>query len=65
MPDLVDVEVANNGSFFTFLPITPRAIEWFDKNTPDATRYNNSIAVDHRYARDIADALVNEGMVLR
>ena len=64
MADLIDVEVVNHGSIYTFLPLTSVAQEWFDANTPDAMTYGKAVVVEHRYARDIADGLVNDGMVL-
>lgn len=64
MADLIDVEIANHGSFYTFLPLTSVAQEWFDANTPDAMTMGGAAVVEHRYARDIADSLVCSGMVL-
>ncbi len=60
-----DVLVTNHGSIFTFRPLTERAAEWLTENVDGEVQFfGNVLAVEPRYAFDLADGLLDEGFVL-
>jgi hypothetical protein len=61
----VDVLVRNQGSIYLFQPLTPRAKEWIYANVqPNAQWFGASLAVEHRYAADLAAGMREAGLVL-
>jgi len=61
----VDVYVRNEGTIFTFNPRTDAAKEWIALNVAeDAQWLGNQLIVEHRYARDLAAGMQEEGLVL-
>jgi len=60
---MTDVLVTNHGSIFTFLPLSDAAEEWVAEQLPDDTpMLGNEYCVEHRYARDIADGMISDGL---
>lgn len=58
-----DVSVENCGSIFLFFPRTPDAIEWIKQWVDDGYEFSNgALVVEHRYARDIAQGMVGDGL---
>lgn len=55
---VVDVQVANLGSIWTFYPATRRAELWIRKHTGGET------IAEARYAWDIVQGMLDDGMVL-
>lgn len=60
MKSKVDVAVQNHGSIFTFLPKSERAEVWLREHT-DGTWWGGALTVEHRYARDLAQAMMDSG----
>ena len=60
---VVDIEVHNDGSIFLFVPMTDAGEEWLRANT-DGMWLGGALAVEHRYARDLADGAQADGLVL-
>ncbi len=60
-----DVLVSCEGTIFLFTPITPRAKEWICASVqPDAQWLGASLAVEHRYAADLAAGMHEAGLTL-
>lgn len=59
-----DVIVTNHGSIFSFQPLTQAAKDWFEENVQieDYQRLGGSICVEHRYARDLAQGIIDAGL---
>lgn len=58
-----DVQVSNQGSIFLFQPLTKRGSEWIKENVAeDAMYFGTALAVEHRYARDLADVMQGDGL---
>lgn len=57
---VVDVEVTNHGSVFSFSLLTPAAEEWWAENVGDVPP-----VAEHRYAWDIAQGMLNDGLEVR
>jgi len=60
---VVDIQVQNYGSIFLFVPLTEAGEEWLRANT-DGTWFGGALAVEHRYARDLADGAIEDGLIL-
>lgn len=58
LPDFV---VRNHGSVFLFQPCTARAKQWIEDQVVDPQYFGQSLAVDARYAFDLADGIFDEG----
>lgn len=59
----IDIEIANHGSIFMFHPLTDAARTWLEENT-DGQWLGGALAVEHRYARDLADGAISEGFTV-
>lgn len=59
----VDVLIHNEGSIFLFELLTTQAHQWVAENVqPEPWQmFGHSLSVEHRYARDLADVMVNDG----
>jgi hypothetical protein len=58
-----DILVTNHGTIVTFLPLSTAGEEWCSEHLPDDTpMMGKQYCVEHRYARDIADGMVNDGL---
>jgi len=61
----LDVRVTNCGNIFTFDLLTDTATEWSDEHVPDdAPRSGATLYVEHRFARDLADGMLADGLRL-
>jgi hypothetical protein len=60
-----DVEVMNEGTIFLFTPLTQEAKDWIESHVEDPMYYGNSLVVEHRYALDLAEGMVNDGLCVR
>jgi hypothetical protein len=61
-----DVTVENHGSIFLFRPHTDSGREWIEQHIPeDALTLGDAVAVEHRYALDIAKGMQGDGLVVR
>ena len=62
----VDVVVVNHGTLFTFQPLTSAARTWIQESVEEDAQYlGDLLCVEHRYAFDLADGLLDAGFVLR
>lgn len=57
-----DVTVTNEGSIFIFHLHTDNAVDWIEKNVADPVWFHGNLAVERRYARDLADGMLNDGL---
>jgi hypothetical protein len=59
-----DVRVSNLGTIFLFTPLTEEGKAWMDENVEDDAHqyFGPSLVVEHRFARDLADGMVNDGL---
>ena len=64
---MVDVLVYNEGTIWLFNPLSERAKEWVTEHVaaePWQWR-SHALAVEHRYAPAIAEAMVGDGLVVQ
>ena len=59
----VDIIVENCGSIFLFRPQTEKAQHWIEQNVPEGQYFGNALAVEHRYALDLAVGMQEELVV--
>jgi len=60
-----DIIIQNQGSIFLFRPLTRAAEEHLIGNVQDdAQWFGGALVVEHRYARDLAAALTEEGFIV-
>jgi hypothetical protein len=60
-----DVSVENHVNIFAFQPLTERGREWIDDNVQDgAIWFGGALMVEHRYAGELANGMVNDGLIL-
>jgi hypothetical protein len=61
-----DFLVQNEGTIFLFRPLTESAAAHLEENVQkDALWFGDALVVEHRYARDLAAALNEEGFTLK
>ena len=62
----VDIFVENYGSIFLFRPMTQAATDWIEQNVSgDRQWFGNALAVESRYALDLADGMRRDGLTLQ
>jgi hypothetical protein len=62
----VDIFVENYGSIFLFRPMTQAAREWIEQNVVGERQwFGEALAVESRYARDLAQGMANDGLRLK
>lgn len=61
-----DVEVRRDGDMYLFTFLTPEAVQWRDEHIPaDATYWGNELVVERRrFAVDVAQGMMNDGLVV-
>ena len=59
----VDCQVENHGTIFLFRPVSDNAKDWLEENT-DGQWWGGGLAVEHRYAMDLALGMQDEGFIL-
>ena len=70
MTQTADVTVENHGTIFLFHPQTTVAREWIDENVdPDPTNMfgfwrGSALCVEHRFAQEIAQDMINAGLAV-
>jgi hypothetical protein len=58
-----DVEISRHGSIFLFALRTESAQQWVDENVGgDATWFGDQLAVEGRYAVDLAGGMLGDGL---
>jgi hypothetical protein len=63
----VDVTVENHGSLFLFTPHTQAAKDWVSENVGlESWQWlGTGFAVEHRFALDLADGMLADGLEVR
>jgi len=62
----VDAQVENHGSLFLFHLRTDAAREFVAEHvSEDAQYFDHALAVEPRYAQDLAQGMINEGLEVR
>ena len=66
-PQTADVLVENHGSVFVFTPLTAAAREFVEEHVhlESYQWLGASFAVEHRYARDLAQGMIDDGLEVR
>jgi hypothetical protein len=55
-------DVEDHGSIVLIRPLTSDVKAWLEANVnPDAQWFGRALVIEHRYAEDLALALINEG----
>ena len=64
---VVDLQVENHGSIFLFRPLTDEGRVWLDENTETEgwQWLGGALAVEHRYAADLAYGAQADGLEVR
>ncbi len=58
-----DVEVSREGGLFLFAPLTGGAQDWIDEHVgDDATWCGERLVVEHRYALELAEGMLSDGL---
>ena len=57
-----DVSVENHGSIFLFRLLTVKARGWVSDNVYEPMWYGAALAVEHGYARELADGMLTDGL---
>jgi len=60
----VDIQVRNEGTIYLFTPITNVGSEWIAENVEEPLWFGDSIACEHRFARDLAFAMEEDGLIV-
>jgi hypothetical protein len=60
-----DVIISNHGSIMLFALLSERAREWVDENVSENRQFlGGSLAVEPRYAADLAQGMIDAGLVV-
>jgi hypothetical protein len=64
---IIDVQVENHGTVYTFEPLTDTAREWIEANVQAESWawIGNKLSVDHRYAQGLYDLMQMADLVVR
>ena len=59
-----DVRIQNEGSILLFHPLTEAAEQWMREHvlSDEAQFFGKALVVEHRYAADLAEGMVNDGL---
>lgn len=58
-----DFNFTNHGSVCLLTPLTPAGTSWASEHLPeDAPRFGGGIAIEPRYAGQIIEGILNDGM---
>ena len=61
-----DYRIENHGTIFLVRPQNDRARQHLQESiSADAQWFGDALAVEHRYARDLAAGLIEEGFTVR
>ncbi len=62
-----DLSISNQGSIFLFRPNTEAGREWLGEHCPpdgEHQYFGKALVVEHRYAGDLANYAVNDGLTV-
>lgn len=61
----LDVQVIGCGTIFLFQPLSDAAREWINEHVQeDAQWFGDALAVEHRFACDLARGMAEDGLAL-
>ncbi len=61
-----DIQIENHGSIVLFQPMNKEAKAWINDHVQDdAQWFGRALAVEPRYAADLAQGMVEDGLVVR
>lgn len=62
-----DIDVRNEGSIFMFTPLTAKGRAWVDEHLElESWQWlGGGFSVEHRYAGDLAEAMQNDGLIVK
>jgi len=61
----IDVSISKHGTLFLFRPNTDAAKSWITEHVAgDALWFGGALAVEHRYAEDLAAGMLEDGLVI-
>lgn len=62
---MIDFYVRIEGGIVLFTPVTGEALDWVDEHLPDdCMTFGDAYVVEHRYAYDIMQGIINDGLTL-
>lgn len=60
---MTDVMVSNHGTIFLFTPVTENGRRWIGENVGDDVMwFAGGLAVEHGYARQLAEGMLSDGL---
>ena len=60
---MIDITIRDHGSILIFCGTSPAGKDWMSEPLPaDAMSWGGGIVVEPRYAADIVDGMVNDGL---
>lgn len=65
-PDVpTDFLVCGEGNLMMLQPLTEPAKEWVREHLPsDAPKFGSAVAIEHRYAQDIVNGILDDGLTV-
>jgi hypothetical protein len=62
---MYDFKFANHGNLALLTPTSSNAADWCEVHLPsDATRWGEAFVIEPRYASDILEGIVDDGMAI-
>ena len=61
---MADINITNNGSVFSFQPVTKAGKDWIEKNvqTEPWQWLGDTLAIESRFAGELADGMISDGL---
>lgn len=59
-----EVLLRDEGTIILFIPMTEEALSWLEENTVDGPWFSGALAVERRYAPDLAAGMEGAGFSL-
>jgi hypothetical protein len=61
----MDIRITDHGSLVLFTPVTQTAEAWIAAHVDSGAQWwGRGVAVDHRLARDLAQGMAEDGLIL-
>lgn len=61
----VDVVVENHGTIFLFRLLTDAATKWVEEHVSEPNWFGPALAVEHRFASDLAAGMQTDGLKIK
>lgn len=61
---MTDVQIRNEGNLFLFSLLTDKARAWVDAHIEDQVLFGDALVVEHRYAWDLAQGMLSDGLTV-